>query len=145
MGDKTLLRSLLTEEAMISLTAQLPVNFVPWDRRTELVPSDMYVLKPIPQLGIALSAKVRIYQAEILNAPFVRTLLQDLLAPSLRAVLSPCDVATFTPDPLLCVARSGKMPPDTNSLQVSATTNNYLLGLNAPSSSSTPAVTLFRD
>ncbi len=61
VGDKTILRSLLTEEAMISLTAQLPVNFVPWDRRTELVPSDLYVLKPIPQLGIALSAKVRIY------------------------------------------------------------------------------------
>jgi hypothetical protein len=145
VGDKTLLRSILTDEMMISISSQLPFKFVPWDRSTELVPSDLYLLKPIPKFGIAVSTHVRIWQAQLDNAPFVRLVVQDFLANSIRAVISPCDVATFTPDPLLCVARTGKMPPGTNSSQVSSTTNNYLQNLNIPSSSSTPGLTLYRD
>ena len=145
IGDKSIIRQLLSDETIISISQQLLVKLLPWDRRTELVPSDLYLLKPIPSFGVALSVKVRIWQANIVNAPFVREVLQDLLAPSLRAVLSPCDVATFTPDPLLCVAKTGKMPPGTTALQVSSTTNNYLLTLNTADSSATPTVTLFRD
>lgn len=144
-GDKTTLRQLLTDETIISLSTRMPVKIVPWDATTELVPSDLYVLKPIPNTGVAVSVRVRIWQAQLANAPFVRLVVQDLLAPSLRAVLSPCDVATFTPDPLLCVARTGKMPPGTNSSQVSSTTNNYLAQINSQSSSPTPTVVLYRD
>jgi hypothetical protein len=145
VGERSYLRQILTDETIISLSQRMIFNLVAWDRRTELVPSDIYVLKPIPGTGVAISAKVRVWQSTIVNAPFVRVVLQDLLAPSLRAVLSPCDVATFTPDPLLCVAKTGVMPPDTNALQVSSTTNNYLLAINTASSSATPNVTLFRD
>jgi hypothetical protein len=60
VGDRMNLREIITDELLISLSEKTPVQLVPWDRQTFLVPSDVYVLKPIPGLGIAVSMKVRI-------------------------------------------------------------------------------------
>lgn len=144
VSDQDFLRRVLSDETMISLSSQLPLRIVPWDKRTELVPADLYVLKPIPGLGIALSMKVRIWQSNLDNFPFERQAAQLALYPSLRAVLSPCDVATFTPDPLLCVARSSRQTPGAQSSSVSSTANNQVQNVNAPSSSSAPAVTYYQ-
>ncbi len=144
VSDQDYLRKVLSDETMISLSSKLPLRIVPWSKRTELVPSDLYVLKPIPHLGVALSMKVRIWQSNLDNFPFERQAAQLALYPSLRAVLSPCDVATFTPDPLLCVARSSRQAPGAQASSISSTTNNQTQNVNAPSSSSTPAVTYYQ-
>jgi hypothetical protein len=64
VGERTLLRNIITDELLISLSDTIPLTLVPWDRTTLLTPSDLYVLKPIPNLGVAVSMRVRIYQAK---------------------------------------------------------------------------------
>lgn len=48
LGDEATLRKFLNDEQLIQLSEQLPLNAVPWNRNTRLIPSDIYLLKPIP-------------------------------------------------------------------------------------------------
>lgn len=88
--------------------------------------------------------RVRIYQVKPNVTAFERTSAELALLPTLRAVLSPADVVTFTPDPLLCVAKSTKTPPGIQGSNVSSNLTLNSQQVNNPTSSATPGLTLFQ-
>lgn len=144
VGEQGFLNEILSDEALVSISSKLPLPLVPWGNRTTLIPSDMYVLKPIPNTGVALAVTVRVWQHTVQSVPFTRVDVNRSLYRSLRAVVSPADVVTFTPPPLLCVAASNISTPGAQGPSVASVLTQFVPNVNTASSSGAPAQTLFR-